>query len=152
MRMRVEITDDDDVEVTVRCPGITDEVRRIEEALRSVSERGTSLALTLGKEEYFVPCEDILFFESDSGRTTAHTADKMYYTQYRLTELEHLLPRSFVRASKSCVINTARISSISHNPVSASEASFSGTYKKIYISRMYYKSVRDIIEETRIRK
>lgn len=152
MKLRVEITDGEDVEVTVRCPGITDEVRRIEEAIRSASGRGTSLALTLGKEEHFVPCEEILFFESDSGRTAAHTADRMYHTQYKLAELERMLPRSFVRASKSCVINTACVSSISHNPVSASEASFSGTYKKIYISRMYYKAVRDIIEETRIRK
>lgn len=152
MKLRVEISDGDDVEVTIRCRSITDEVRRIEEAVRSVSGCGTSLALFLGKEEHFVPCGEILFFETDSGRTAAHTADRMYHTQYKLAELEALLPRSFVRASKSCVINTALVSAISHNPVSASEASFAGTYKKIYISRMYYKSVRDIIEETRIRK
>lgn len=152
MKLRVEIAECDDVEITIRCSGITDEVRRLEEALRNSSGPGTSLALSLGKEEHFVPCEEILFFESDSGRTAAHTADKMYHTQYKLSELERLLPRTFARASKSCVINTSCVSSISHNPMSSSEASFTGTYKKIYISRMYYKAVRDIIEETRIRK
>lgn len=152
MKLRVEIADCDEVEVTVRCREINDEIRRIESSLRSSAEKGASLALTLGKDEYFVPYGEILFFESESGHTSAHTADRMYRSPYTLAELEALLPRTFTRASKSCVVNTALISSVSRNPVSASETSFFGTYKKTYISRMYYKAVREIIEETRIRK
>ena len=151
MKVRIEITDGDE-EVVIRCRSLTDEVRRISEAVGGITPGGTTLALDLCGEEHFVPVEDILFFETDGGRTAAHTADRMYSTQYRLRELEELLPRTFARASKSCVVNTAKIESVSHSPVSASEARFAGTHKKIYISRGYYKAVREIIEETRIRK
>ena len=51
------------------------------------------LLLTLGDTEYYIPRSEILFFETDGqGRITAHTAKHLYYTAYRLFELERLLP------------------------------------------------------------
>lgn len=150
MKVRIEIAADGDEEVVIRTHALTDEVRRISDAVSSVALSESSLALSDGKSEFFIALSSLLFFESDSGRTTAHTADRMYYAPQRLYELERILPRTFARVSKSCVVNTAMISSISRNPMGASETHFTGSYKKIYISRSYYKAVRQLIEETRL--
>ena len=152
MKVRIEISDDGDEEVVIRARSLSDEVRRISEAVASASGGEATLSLTDGESEYFVPVASILFFETQEGHTAAHTADRMYYTPLKLYELEAVLPRTFARVSKSCVVNTAAISSIRRNPVGASETNFAGSYKKVYISRSYYKAVRDLIEETRIKR
>ena len=151
MKVRIEISDDGEEEVVIRARSLSDEVRRISEAAEKIAGGEAQLSLTDGKREYFVPLSELLFFETEGGHLTAHTADRMFYTSLKLYELESVLPRTFVRASKSCVVNTARISSISRNPMGASETCFTGSYKKVYISRSYYKSVRQVIEETRLR-
>lgn len=151
MNIRLEINEDGDEEVVIKCRFLSDKIRRISMAISEITSEEMTLALSLGHEEYFVACGEILFFETDGGRTAAHTSDRMYYTQHKLYELENLLPRTFQRASKSCIVNTSLICSISHNPVSSSEAKFTGSYKKIYISRNYYKSVRETIEKTRLK-
>ncbi len=150
MKVRIEISENGDDEVIIRTRALTDEVRRISDAVNSVAKSESSLALSDGKSEFFIPLSSLLFFETDSGRTAAHTADRMFYATQRLYELERILPRTFARVSKSCVVNTALISSISRNPMGASETHFTGSYKKVYISRSYYKAVRQLIEETRL--
>ena len=152
MKVRIEISDDGDEEVVIRARSLTDEVRRISDAVTAASGGEATLSLTDGESEYFVPVASLLFFETADGHTTGHTADRMYYTHLKLYELEAILPRTFARISKSCVVNTAAISSIKRNPVGASETFFAGSYKKVYISRSYYKAVREIIEETRIKR
>lgn len=152
VKVRIEISPDSEEEVVIRAHTLSDEVRRISDAVNSAVGKEMTVALTDGDGEFFIPIGEILFFETDGGKTTAHTADRMYYAPYKLYELENTLPRTFVRVSKSCVVNTARISSISRNPMGASETRFTDSYKKIYISRSYYKTVREIIEETRLRR
>lgn len=150
MKVRIEISGEGDEEVVIRTHSLTDEVKRICDAVKSVSGGEPSLALSDGRSEFFIPVSSLLFFETDSGRTAAHTADRMYYAPQKLYELERILPHTFARVSKSCVVNTAAISSISRNPMGASETHFSGSYKKIYISRSYYKAVRQLIGTTRL--
>ncbi|MBO4868926.1 MAG: LytTR family transcriptional regulator DNA-binding domain-containing protein [Clostridia bacterium] len=152
MKVRIEISEDGDEEVVIRARSLSDEVRRISEAVTAAAGGEATLSLTDGESEYFIPVASLLFFETDGGHTTAHTADRMYYTARKLYELEAILPRTFARVSKSCVVNTALISSIKRNPVGASETLFVGSYKKAYISRSYYKAVRELIEETRIKR
>jgi DNA-binding LytR/AlgR family response regulator len=152
VKVRIEISDDGEEEVVIRARTLSDEVRRISDAVRKASGGEATLALSDGESEYFVPVDSLLFFETDEGHTTAHTADRMYYTSRKLYELEAILPRTFARVSKSCVVNTAAISSIKRNPVGASETHFTDSYKKVYISRSYYKAVRELIEETRIKR
>ena len=152
MKVRIEISDDGEEEVVIRAHSLSNEVRRISDAIGAASGSEATISLTDGESEYFVPVRSILFFETQEGHTAAHTADRMYYTSLKLYELEEILPRTFARVSKSCVVNTAAISSIRRNPVGASETLFTGSYKKVYISRSYYKAVRELIEETRIKR
>ena len=152
MKLRIEIDPDSQEEILLRAPAVTDEVRRLQTVIAEALSRKLELALQLGEQECYIPCDDILFFETMERRVSAHTAEHMYFSPLKLCELEELLPRTFVRASKSCLVNTAHIVAINHSLTGASEILFKGTGKKIYASRMYYKIVHDTIEETRLRK
>ena len=152
MKLRIEIDPDSQEEILLRAPAVTDEVRRLQTVIAEALSRKLELALQLGEQECYIPCDEILFFETTERRVSAHTAEHMYFSPLKLCELEELLPRTFVRASKSCLVNTAHIVAINHSLTGASEILFKGTGKKIYASRMYYKIVHDTIEETRLRK
>lgn len=152
MKLRIEIDPDSQEEILLRAPAVTDEVRRLQTVIAEAFSRKLELALQLGERECYIPCDEILFFETTERRVSAHTAEHMYFSPLKLCELEELLPRTFVRASKSCLVNTAHIVAINHSLTGASEILFKETGKKIYASRMYYKIVHDTIEETRLRK
>ncbi len=152
MKLKVEISNDAEDEIIIKCSSITDEVKLLQDMIGNVIENNAKLVLTSGDVEYFVPRNDILFFESESGRTAAHTSDKMLYTNYKLYELEKVLPQSFIRVSKSCILNCSRVSGINKNITGASEVQFSASRKIVYVSRMYYKSFREKMDEMRYSK
>ena len=76
----------------------------------------------------------------------------MYYTDLKLYELEERLPKSFMRISKSCIINVNAVSSIHKEITGICEAFFRDTVKKVYVSRGYYKQFREKINETRLKQ
>ena len=77
--------------------------------------------LCKGSTEYYVPLDEILFFETEEGVIHAHTRDDIYQTGYRLYELEDMLPGVFMRVSKSTIVNMRQFNviecgSLSGNP------------------------------------
>ena len=97
--------------------------------------------------EIFIPYEEILFFEVSDNKVYAHTQSNCYICPMRMAELANMLPRSFCRTSKSGMINVMKIRSIVRSPTGVGEVSFNGCGKRAFISRNYYKFVREIIEE-----
>jgi DNA-binding LytR/AlgR family response regulator len=153
MKLRIEISDECTAdEVIVRCKEKDETVNRLEAAFWEIVKRETHLALFDGSAEHYVPMRDILFFESNGKTTTAHTADSSYSSDMRLCKLEKILDRSFFRVSKFCIVNTSKISSISKSIPGSGEACFFVSKKKVYVSRTYYKALKDFIYETRIAK
>lgn len=145
-KVRIEIDPGAEEEIVIRCKALTPEL----EALRRMAMgEGEELLLTLGEEEFFVPRGEILFFESADGRTAAHTAARMFYTEHKLYELEELLRGSFLRVSKSCILNLRAVSSIRRDVTGICEVRFTGSSKKVYVSRMYYKTFRETLLEMR---
>ena len=102
--------------------------------------------------EYYLSLDEILFFETEAKEVWVHTTDKMYQTRYKLYELEELLPGHFMRVSKSTILNTNRIYSITRNLTASSVVEFMGSHKQVYVSRYYYKPLKCKLEEKRIRK
>ncbi len=152
MKLRIEIADDlPEDEVYIRCRAVTDEISRLQRVIQGAAHK-VELQLYIGDTEYYVSPEKILFFETADGKVSAHTRDRMYYTDTKLYELEALLPYTFVRVSKSCILNSAHVASLSHSLTGSAEATFFNSYKKAYISRMYYKILKEKIYETRIAK
>ena len=151
MKVRIEIAKDQPEEVVIRCRELTEDIERIRDAVDSVA-RGSELCLMSGDTVNFVPISQILFFETGDDCVLAHTADKVYSSGEKLYRLEQILPRTFVRVSKSCIVNSARVSFLRRGVTGTGEAGFSGSDKVAYVSRMYFGSLKEFIYETRISK
>ncbi len=81
-----------------------------------------------------------------------HTTKDIYKTRQKLYELEELLPRDFIRVSKSTIVNTLKISAIKKNITGASEISFLSSTKKAFASRNYIKALIEIMDEKRLKR
>ena len=152
MKFKIEIDPDQPEELLLRAPTITEEISRIRKGIDGILRSEGEISLRKAETEFFLPYRDILYFETSENRVWAHTKNDCFYCALRLNELEELLPRTFTRGSKSNLVNTALIQSIRRSPTGVAEVSFRGSDKKVYISRLYYHMVRDIIEETRLSK
>ena len=106
----------------------------------------------LDKDALINAYNEILFFETADSVVAVHTATQIYETHLRLYELEKMLPGSFLRVSKSCIMNTGMIRSVRKNITGASEVEFTDSVKKAYVSRSYFKVLTDKLEEKRLKK
>lgn len=79
----------------------------------------------------------------------AHTRDGIYRIRSKLYELEETLPGSFMRVSKSAILNVHHVYSIERNLTASSIVQFQGTHKQVFVSRHYYKALRERLEEKR---
>lgn len=146
LKVRIEIDPKaDECEVTIRCNGVSEEVLNIQRLLTSGSPDTSAISFFKGDSEYYLKLNDILFFETEGGVIRAHTADDEFETKYKLYELEEKLPSSFMRISKSTILNTRKIYSITKNLTGASKIEFQGTYKTVYCSRNYYKALKELL-------
>ena len=60
-----------------------------------------------------------------------------------------MLPATFIRVSKSCILNVSRISYVNRNLTGASEVGFEKTNKKVFVSRIYFKILKERLQEMR---
>lgn len=151
-KTKIEIQTDGEEEIIIRCRSITDDVIRLQALLDGASNKDSEMELHLNGNDYFVKIRDILFFETAESKTAAHTKNRMYYTDLKLYELEERLPRSFMRISKSCIVNINLIASTKREITGICEASFYDSPKKVFISRSYFKPFRETLNEMRLNK
>ena len=153
MKIKIEIDENlPEDEVLIRCRGLTEQITEIQKAVSEVVNTSQRFVFYRGNTEYYLALDEILFFETDGDGINAHTRDNIYQTKYKLYELEDLLPGCFMRISKSSIVNTNHIYSISRNLTASSVVAFAGTHKQVYVSRYYYKPLVNKLEEKRIRK
>ena len=147
MKVTIEVTSDgSEDEVVIKCSEINAQIKKIYQAAKELSE---PIKFTFYKhnQTFFFPIGDVLFFETEKNTVYAHTADDVFRTKYRLYELENLLPSNFLRISKSAIANTKHILSIDKNIASSSLVQFRNSYKKVYVSRLYYKILKIKLSE-----
>jgi DNA-binding LytR/AlgR family response regulator len=150
MRIRIEADNTiEENEIVIRCSEVTGEVKTIKAALEDMFSNKNQIAFCRGGTEYYLPLEDILFFETEENGVCAHTADSIYSVGYKLYELEEFLPGYFTRVSKSAILNTNRIYSITRSISSSSRVEFQNTHKQVYVSRHYYKPLKNKLLEKR---
>jgi DNA-binding LytR/AlgR family response regulator len=149
MKLYTEISENFEEQVVIRCQKRTDRIRLLESVIENMLSANAEITLTDGETEYFIPKNEILFFETAEGRVVAHTADRSYYTVYRLFELEQIMAPTFQRISKSCIVNCHAICAIRKNLTGASEVMFKNSNKKVYLSRSYYHLLREKLAEVR---
>lgn len=150
MKVRIEIdeaaTED---EIVLRCRSLSDEVLRMQKLIVNEAAKTQSITVYRDHMEYFLPLEKILFFETEGSEINVHTAEDIYKVKYRLYELEELLPGHFMRVSKSTILNIHFIRGINRSLSASGVVELWGTHKQVYVSRYYYKPLRDRMEEKR---
>ena len=144
MKIRIEIENNlNEEEIVIRCRELNRMVQDIQTVISEKISNIPNVVFYKDKEEYFFQLSEILFFETDNDMVYAHTASDIYRTDYKLYELLKFLPYEFVRISKSAIVNTMHILSISRNLASSSLIRFYKSHKQIYVSRLYYKDLKE---------
>ncbi len=150
MKIRIEIDGQiSEDEVVIRSRRLDDRVNRIQKAVQEAADEGETLLVFGEDKEYYLPLSEVLFFETEGSMVYAHTRDNMYAARYRLYELEKLLPHTFMRVSKSAILNVSSVYSITRSIASSCLVEFQDTHKQVYVSRYYYKPLRQQLEEKR---
>ena len=150
MRVRIEIAAEQEEDVVLRCREVTPEILKLREELESGGARSREMLVTLQGTEYILPYDEILFFESSGEKTAVHTKNRMFYTETTLARLSQTLPNEFFRGSKSCIVNLRRIVSLHRELTGICEVRFRGSDKNVFVSRMYYKTFRERLDEVRL--
>ena len=126
-------------QVLIRCHAVTEEVREIAAFVKS---RQGSLTGTKDSRQYEIAVSDIYYFESVDGKTFLYTKDQVYETSYRIYELESMLrPKSFLRVSKSMLLNLMKIRSI-QSALNGRFAAVLLSGEEVIISRSYVKGLK----------
>ncbi len=150
MKIRIEIDNQiSEDEVVIRSRQLDERVSRIQKAVQEAADEGETLLVFGEDKEYYLSLSKVLFFETEGSTVYAHTRDGMFAAHYRLYELEDLLPHTFMRVSKSAILNVSCVYSITRSIASACLVEFQDTHKQVYVSRYYYKPLRQQLEEKR---
>ncbi len=139
MKIKVEIDDAlDEDEIVIHTKDYNDEIKEFIDSFKSKPK----IQFFKQDTEYYLDLNTILFFESDNGMVFAHTKKDMFSISQKLYELENILPKYFLRISKSTIVNIQKIYSLSHS-VSSHLITFQDSHKQVYVSRMYYKILKE---------
>ena len=152
MKIKMEIDENlTEEEIVIRGSALTEEMAAVQRAVADVLARKQTLTFYKNETEYYIPLDEILFFETEDGGISAHTASDVYTVKYKLYELEQVLPRNFIRISKSTILNVSKVYSVERNLTASSIVQFAGSHKQVYVSRYYYKSLKISLEEKRLK-
>jgi len=151
MKVQIDIYEDlKDLEVIIKCATINDTVLTLQKYLLEISKEKNHLIFYQNEKEFYFSINQILFFETSENGIAAHTKNDIYQVHHKLYELEEMLPAYFMRVSKSTILNTHEIYSITKNITSSSKVEFHNTHKVVYVSRNYYKSLKNNLHDSRL--
>lgn len=150
MKIKIEIEPDllED-EVIIRCGSMSEDINRLYQTITDASFSAPKVAFYKNNDAYFFPLSHVLFFETEGDYVYAHTEKDVYRVKMRLYELEEALPKEFIRSSKSAILNIEHIFSINRSVSSSSLVQFKNSRKQVYVSRFYYKGLKQRLEERR---
>lgn len=152
MKIKIEFDEQlQEEEIIIRCSSLTDKIQKIQRTLSDIDNLEEKIVLYKKETEYYLNLEDILFFETGIQGIEAHTIDDIFQSKFKLYELEEILPGTFMRISKSAILNTNRVYAINRNLTASSIIEFQHTHKQVYVSRNYYKPLKNKLEEKRMK-
>lgn len=103
------------------------------------------IAVTQKGKTVYLSSEMIYSIEAEKNVRLIHTQEEIYHSQHKLYELEDLLPGSFVRISRSAILNTNKVRLYRPLPNGLMAAELvNGT--TAYISRKYLKNLLNRIQ------
>lgn len=148
MKFRIEVDENiSENEIVLRCKNLDEDVLELQRQLSGITKASGALEIYSSEADYYLKFSEIIFLETDGGVVIVHTKDQIFHTKQKLYELEEVLPFYFFRVSKSTILNTREIRCIHKNITGASEIEFTGSLKKSYVSRNYYKPLLEKMKQ-----
>jgi Response regulator of the LytR/AlgR family len=129
-----------ETEIKVTYALLDDRLKRLIEQIKLYS-----FSIMAEKDGITVPIalEDVYYFDSVDNKTFLYFDKDVYRYSKKLYELEDSLSNtSFVRISKSCILNTSVVASVQAQFSGRIEATLKNN-EKLIISKHYIKSFRD---------
>lgn len=149
MKIKLEIDPDTkEAEVIIKANKITPEIERIYRNLQDESSHPDQIPGVKNDKVYYLDLNQILFFETTDKQVMAHTLNHSYAVKYKLYELENLLGGQFMRISKSTILNLDQIYALTRS-ISNCQIQFHHSYKTVYVSRRYYRDLKEKLNERR---
>lgn len=136
----IEPDDKDEDEIIIRCRHLDKRLLKLIYAIKAGEDKITALH----DGNYFqVAPEDIYYFEAVDNKVFMYLDKEVYETKRKLYELERLFQGTdFFRASKSCIVNLAKVKSLS--------PAFNGRFEalmkngeRVMISRQYVPVLKE---------
>lgn len=141
--MKITIVDPaegEEDEIIIRCRHMDERLMKLISAIKAGQEKIT----VLREGDYFqVAPGEIYYFESVDNRVFLYLEQEVYETRQKLYELEERFQGTdFFRASKSCIVNLAKVKKLS--------PAFNGRFEahmkngeKVMISRQYVPGLKE---------
>ncbi|GAA3634204.1 LytTR family DNA-binding domain-containing protein [Lactobacillus hamsteri] len=149
MKVKLEINPDcKETEVTISAAKMDAEIEKLYKMLQDGEKNLSQIEGFKDNVSYYLNLSEILFFETDSKVVMAHTAKNAYQVKYKLYELEDILGSNFMRVAKSTILNLDQIHAITRS-ISNCQIQFQDSYKTVYVSRHYYRDLRNRLDERR---
>lgn len=102
----------EETEIIINCKAVDEQVLRVLAAIRVQDKKLTG---EKNGRTFVLEPESVFYFESVDKKTFLYTEKEVYETPLKLYELEERLAGKFFRASKSTVINLAKVQTL--NPM-----------------------------------
>ena len=130
-------------QVLIRCRAVTEEVREIEDFVKSRQGR---LSGVQDEKRYEVAIAEVYYIESVDGKTFLYTKEQVYETNHRIYELESLLKsKAFLRVSKSMLLNLMKVRAI-RPALNGRFSAVLQTGEEVIISRNYVKDLKSALK------
>jgi len=143
MKIRIEeISKEMKEEILIRCHEVDDEIYEI------VNKLKTENLIVLGYQNdkvHRIKLSDIYYFEAVDGKVFLYCKENVFEVKQKLYELEELLQRkNCFRASKSTILNIAKISSINPSISGRFEAILDNGERAV-VSRQYVPVLKNML-------
>ncbi len=147
VKIRVDVSPKySEKEIVIKSPEEDDELKQIVDKIKHIESEFSQINGYINETVYSLDLKEILFFETNERNVYAHTKNNAFLIHYRLYELDNNLPDSFLRVSKSAIINVDEIISLSRS-VTGNLVQFKNTYKTIYVSRRFLKELKNRLNQ-----
>lgn len=131
-----------ETEVEIRCQFID---QRLQTLIQHIRQYSFSLECFKEQSTCYIPSEKIYYIESVDGKSFVYCQKSVYNNKDTLAALEaRLLNTTFVRISKSCILNTSCLKSVSPLWNHRLEAVLKNG-EKLIVSRNYIQALKQTL-------
>ena len=143
MKISIEnISPDKEEEIVIRCHEINDEILGLMRRFKSPS---SSLIGYDDATIYQLRLPDVYYFEAVDNKVFIYCRDKVFESHQKLYELENLVGgKKFFRASKSVIMNIAKIACVKPSISGRFEASMDNG-ETVVVSRQYVPVLKTML-------